>query len=101
MGVLMIRLKEGFQTVLKVIMVDERNKLLSKYNKTISLGTMKVNNDDTTEIIEEVYSRYKFDKEFYIGIISECKNDEDSSSNEEKVATKVMKKRMTSYNKVY
>ena len=35
------------------------------------------------EIIEEVYTRDKIDKEFDTGLISECKYNEDSSKNEE------------------
>ena len=38
---------------------------------------------DVCEIIEEVYRRDKFDKEFNIGLISECEDDESISEDEE------------------
>ena len=39
------------------------------YNKP---RATKIDNDDVCEIIEEVYRRDKFDKEFNIELISEC-----------------------------
>ena len=44
---------------------------------------MKIDDDDICEIIEEVYRRDKFDKEFDIGLISECEEDGSNSEDEE------------------
>ena len=44
---------------------------------------MKIDDDDIFEIIEEVYRRDKFDKEFDIGLISECEEDGSNSEDEE------------------
>ena len=44
---------------------------------------MKIDDDDICEIIEERYRRDKFNKEFDIGLISECEYDEEISENEE------------------
>ena len=46
-------------------------------------GAMKINDDDVKEIIEGVYRRDKFDKEFDIGLISECEEDGSNSEDEE------------------
>ena len=43
---------------------------------------MKID-DDVCEIIEEVYRRDKFDKEFDIGFMSEYEDDESISEDEE------------------
>ena len=41
---------------------------------------MKIDDDDDVcEIIEEVYRRDKFDKEFNIGLIPDCEDDESNS----------------------
>ena len=44
---------------------------------------MEVDDDDVSEIIEEVYRRDKFDKEFNIGLISECEDDKIISGDEQ------------------
>ena len=44
---------------------------------------MKIDDEDIREIIEEVYRRDKFDKEFDIGLISECEEDGSNSEDEE------------------
>ena len=44
---------------------------------------MKIDDDDIREIIEEVYRRDKFDKEFDIGLISECEEDGRNSEDKE------------------
>ena len=44
---------------------------------------MKIDDDDIREIIEEVYRRDKFDKDFDIGLISECEEDGSNSEDEE------------------
>ena len=44
---------------------------------------MKIDDDDVYQIIEEVYRRDNFDKEFDMGLISECEYDEDTSENEQ------------------
>ena len=47
-------------------------------------GAMKINDDDDVcEIIKEAYRRDKFDKDFDIGVISECEDDESVSEYEE------------------
>ena len=65
--------------------ITEDNKLPSKCNKkeATNQGAMKIDDDDICEIIEEVYRRDKFDKEFDIGLISECEDDESISEDEE------------------
>ena len=59
--------------------------LPSKCNKkeATNQGAMKIDDDDICEIIEEVYRRDKFDKEFDIGLISECEEDGSNSEDEE------------------
>ena len=42
-----------------------------------------------------------FDREFHIGLISKCKYNEDSRSNDEKRMAKSMKKGMMSSNKIF
>ena len=44
---------------------------------------MKMDDEDIREIIEQVYRRDKFDKEFDIGLISECEEDGSNSEDEE------------------
>ena len=44
---------------------------------------MNIDDDDIYEIIEEVYRRDKFDKEFNVGLISKCEDDESISEDEE------------------
>ena len=46
-------------------------------------GAMKIDDDDVCEISEEAYRRDKFDKEFDIGLISECEEDGINSEDEE------------------
>ena len=64
--------------------IDEKNMLPNTCSKkqATSLDTMKIDDNDECEIIEEVYRRDKFDKEFDIGMISECEYDEKSSEDE-------------------
>ena len=60
--------------------IDEKNMLPNTCSKkqATSLDTMKVDDNDECEIIEEVYRR-----EFDIGMIFECEYDEKSSEGEE------------------
>ena len=44
---------------------------------------MKIDDDDIREIIEEVYRRENFDKDFDIELISECEEDGSNSEDEE------------------
>ena len=44
---------------------------------------MKINDDDLYKIIAEVYRRDKFDKEFNVGSISKCEDDESISEDED------------------
>ena len=69
-------------TMMKMV---EENMLPSKCNRkeAANQGTMKIGDDDIREIIEEVYRRDKFDKEFDIGLISECEEDGSNSEDEE------------------
>ena len=46
---------------------------------------MKINDNDVCEIGEAVHRRDNSDKEFTIGLTSECEYDEDSSEMKEKV----------------
>ena len=46
-------------------------------------GEMKIDDENIKEIIEEVYRREKFDKEFDIGLISICEEDGSNSEDEE------------------
>ena len=61
------------------------NMLPIKCNKkeATNQGAMKIDDDDICQIIEEVYRRDKFDKEFDIGLISECEEDGSNSEDEE------------------
>ena len=79
----MIRLKQVLMTVVTMTKRTEDNIPPSKYNKkeATNQGAMKIDDDDICEIIEEVYRRDKFDKEFDIGLISKC--EEDGSNSED------------------
>ena len=72
-------------TSVTMIKISEENMLPSKCNKkeANNHGAMKIYDDDICEIIEEVYRRDKFDKEFDIGLISECEEDGSNSGDEE------------------
>ena len=65
-------------------MISDNNMLPNKCNKNqaTNQGTMKKDDGNVCKLIEEVYRRYKFDKEFNIGLISECKDDESISEDE-------------------
>ena len=80
----MIRLKQVLMTGMTMMKIIEDNMLPSKYSKkeATNQGAIKIDDDDICEIIEEVYRRDKFDKEFDIGLISEC--EEDGSNSEDK-----------------
>ena len=73
------------QTGLRIIRINEKNKLPIKYNdkNTTSLGAIEIDDEDMNEIIEEVRRRGKFDKEFHIGVVFEWEYDDGSSNNEE------------------
>ena len=70
-------------TGLKMKRIDETNMLPNTCNKkqATSLNTMKIDDDGICEIIKKVHRRDNIDKEFIIGLISECEYDEDSSEN--------------------
>ena len=65
--------------------ISEENMLPNKCNKkeATNQGAMKIDDEDVKEIIEEVYRRDKFDKEFDIELISECEEDGSNSEDEE------------------
>ena len=88
-GLAMIRLKQVLITCVTTVEISENNMLPNKCNKkqAKNQGATKIYDDDVCEIIEEVYRRDKFDKDFDIGLISECEDDENISEDEEKVAT--------------
>lgn len=69
-----------------MIRINKNNKLSTECNTQYasSLGDIKIDDEAMNKIIEEVHKRYKFDKEFYIGIIFEWEYDDDSKINEEK-----------------
>ena len=81
----MIRLKQVLMTSVTMKKITENNMLPSKCNKKEAThqGAMKIDDDDICEIIKEVYRRDKFDKEFDIGLISECEEDGSNSEGEE------------------
>ena len=81
----MIRLKQVLMTGMTMMKIIEDNMLPSKYNKkeATNQGAIKIDDDDICEIIEEVYRRDKFDKEFDIGLISECEEDRSNSKDGE------------------
>ena len=80
----MIRLKQVLITGATLIEISEKNMLPSKHNKKQAThqGAVKID-DDVREIIEKIYRIDKFDKEFNIGLISECEDDESISEDEE------------------
>ena len=84
-GMVMIRLKQVLVTGLTMMEISERNMLPKTCNRkeATNQGAMKINDDDVKEIIEGVYRRDKFDKEFDIGLISECEEDGSNSEDEE------------------
>ena len=47
---------------------------------------MKIDDNDVCEIIEEGHRRDKFDKDFDIGLISECEENENNSEDEEETS---------------
>ena len=53
---------------------------------------MKMDDDDVCEIIEEVYRRNKFDKEFNIGLISDTKMTRTLVKTKKKVAAMILLK---------
>ena len=65
--------------------ISERNMLPKTCNRkeATNQGAMKIDDEDVKGIIEEVYRRDKFDKEFDIGLISECEEDGSNSEDEE------------------
>ena len=67
-GMVMIRLKQVLVTGVTMMKISEENILPSKYNKkeATNQGAMKIDDEYIKEIIEEVYRRDKFDKEFDI-----------------------------------
>ena len=79
----MIRLKYVLMIGVTMMKVTKENMLPNKCNKkeAANQGAMKIDDEDISEIIEEVYRRDKFDKEFDIGLISEC--EEDGSNSED------------------
>ena len=81
----MIILKQMLITGVTMMKISEKKILPSKCNKkeVTNQGAMQIDNDDVCEIIEEVYRRDKFDKEFDIRLISECEDDESISEDEE------------------
>ena len=81
----MIRLKQVLMTGVTMIKISEENMLPNKRNRkeATKQGAMKIDDEDIKEIIEEVYRRDKFDKEFDIGLISECEEDGSNSEDEE------------------
>ena len=72
-------------TGVTVMNITEDNMIPSKCNKkeTTNQGSIKIDDDDICEIIEDVYRRDKFDKEFDIWLISECEEDGRNSEDEE------------------
>ena len=69
----MIKLKQVLIICTTMRKISNENILPNKCNKkqTEDQQEMKIDDDDICEIIEEVYIREKFDKEFNIGLISE------------------------------
>jgi len=68
-GLVIIRLKQVLITGMTMKMISDNNMLPNKCNKkqATNQGAMKIDGDNVCEIIEEVYRRDKFDKEFNIG----------------------------------
>ena len=84
-GLVMIRLMQVLITGMTMKMISDKNMLPNKCNKkqATNQGSMKIDNDDVCEIIEEVYRIDKFTKELDIGLISESEDDENISEDEE------------------
>ena len=59
-------------TGVTMMKITEENMLPNKCNKkeVANQGAMKIDDEDISEIIDEVYRRDKFDKEFDIALIS-------------------------------
>ena len=83
-GLVMKRLKKVLIRGVTMKMISKNIMLPNKCNKkqATNQGAMKID-DDVWEIIEEVYRRDKFDKEFNIGLMSKCEDDESISEDEE------------------
>ena len=81
----MIKLKQVLMTGVTMKMISDNNMLPNKCNKkqATNQGAMKIDEDDIYEKIEEVYRRDQFDKEFDIGLISKCEDDESINEDEE------------------
>ena len=81
----MIRFKQVLVTDVTMMKISERNILPRTCNmkEATNQGAMKIDDEDVKEIIEEVYRRDKFDKEFDIGLISKCEEDGSNSEDEE------------------
>ena len=81
----MIRLKQALLTSETMLKISEENMLPKKCNRkeATNQGARKIDDEDIKEIIEEVYRWDKFDKEFDIGLISECEEDGSNSEDEE------------------
>ena len=81
----MIRLKQVLIKGVTMKMITDNYILPNKCNKIQATNqeSIKINDDDVCEIIEEVHIRDKSDKEFNIGLISECEDDESISEDEE------------------
>ena len=69
----MIRLKQVLVTGVTMMKISENNMLPNNCNRkeATNQGAMKIDDENIKEIIEEVYRRDNFDKEFDIGLISE------------------------------
>ena len=78
-------MKQVQQTGLRMIKINENNKLPIKCNKkyTTHSGFMKIDDKDMNKIIEEVYMGDKFDIQFDICVGSKCEYDDYSRNNEE------------------
>ena len=83
-GFVIIRLKQVIKVDLRMGIINETKKLPYKCNKKqlTRLGVIKIQKDDIDDMIEEVYRRDKFDRDFDITFISEYDNNKDSSSSE-------------------
>ena len=62
-GLVMIRLKQVLMTGVTMMKITKENMLPNKCNKkeAANQGAMKIDDEDVSEIIEEVYRRDKFD----------------------------------------
>ena len=80
----MIRLNQVLVTGVTMMKISDENILPNKCNRkeATNQGAMKIDDEDIKEIIEEVYRRDKFDKEFDIGLISECEEDGSNTEDE-------------------